>query len=312
MIRPKFEILIATRNRPRKLKNLLQSISKSSLKPEKVIVVSSGDDISACISEFSEQLKMEHIHSELSGQVNQKKQGIEKLMKSSEWVIFLDDDLLINSDTVANAFGSIEELDMSNSELLGIGLGLPPTQRLNRSSIIESMFARFFCLTNSEPGSVLPSGQGVSYLHSPEPIFTSWLNGASVWRIEAANDYLYSVPSSMYAACEDLVFSYQQSKKGKLVYVPSAEVEFQDAEPNDYNRDQAIKSAAAWRYFFVKSNPELSLTKLFISQVGRLVFIVVKNHKNLKALIAGFVTLKWLAMSILTNREPEYLMRRYL
>jgi glycosyltransferase involved in cell wall biosynthesis len=104
---PKFEILIATRNRPHEVDQLLQSIVKSDCKPEKVILVSSGIQISDGLTTFNQELNIDHFHTETKGQVNQKKIGISRLNPNTEWVIFLDDDLLLEQNTLTNAFDTL-------------------------------------------------------------------------------------------------------------------------------------------------------------------------------------------------------------
>lgn len=308
----KFEILVPTRNRPESVVRLLKSLTDSAPKPSKVVLVSSGIDISNEVAQFVDLLKIKHIHTDVSGQVNQKKIGITHLDPGTEWVVFLDDDLLIEADTIMNALSVREKYLRTHKDIVGIGFDLPVTQRLNSSSKSEKLIARLFGLSNSQLGSVTSSGQGVSYLGSSEPIFTKWLNGASMWKIESVKDYLDAVPSSSYAACEDLVFSYSQSRSFELLYVPSAKVRFQSEEPNYYNNELTIKSAAAWRYFFVKSNPNLSLVKLSISQVGRLAYVVFRDPSNLKAIKASLVSLKWIVVSSIFDRKPEHLMKKYL
>jgi len=309
---PKFEILIATRNRPNEIGQLLQSIVKSDCKPEKVVLVSSGAQITDELTTFSQRLKIDHFHTEAKGQVNQKKIGISRLDLTTEWVIFLDDDLLLEQNTITIAFDALENFSFEKSAIVGLGFGLTPTSRLNRKSRFETFFATIFRLTNPIPGSVMKSGQGVSYLESKLPIPTAWLNGASMWRTDSVHDYIESVPSSTYAACEDLVFSYRQSKRGKLVFVPNACIKFQNTEPNDYNRSEAILSSAAWRYFFVKSNSELSLIQLLFSQIGRLIYLFAIDRTNKSARKAGFVSVKRVLTSILMRRKPDYLIQKYL
>lgn len=310
MENPNFSILVATRNRPENMRKLLASIAESTSKPKKVVVISSGSPIEEVVSEFRHVLKIDYCHSEVAGQVNQKKTGIIRLQRETPWVMFLDDDLLLAPNAVEKAFETLNQYGTTTNEIVGIGLGLTPTTRLNRSSYFKNLIGRAFFLSSDVPGKVLRSGQGVSYLENPEPMFTEWLNGASMWRIESANQYLSSVPSSNYAACEDLVFSYRQSKKGKLLYTPYAKVFFQDSESNDYNRPQAIVSGLSWRYFFVKSNPDLSTALLLYSQVGRLIYILMTDHKNRIAIKAAFISLRQLVYAVTRNKEPMYLIEK--
>ena len=307
---PDFSILIATKDRPGSMRNLLRSVAQSTVRPKSIVVVSSGCPIHDVISEFNESLKIDYFHSEITGQVNQKKLGISRLQREIPWVLFLDDDLLLEPKAVEKAFETLAKFRSAGEEVLGIGLGLTPTSRMKRSSNFQNFVGRALRLSSGTPGKVIRSGQGVSYLESSKPIYTEWLNGASMWKTESALGYTNFVPSSSYAACEDLVFSYQQFKKGSLLFAPDAKVLFQDTEPNDYNRSQAIISSTAWRYFFVKSNPELSQWQLMYSQLGRLAYIVVTQPRNRDAIRAGVWSVRLLFSSILKGKEAMFLINK--
>jgi GT2 family glycosyltransferase len=305
-----FSILIATKDRPESMRNLLRSVAQSTVRPKSIVVVSSGLPIDDVISEFKESLKIDYFHSEITGQVNQKKLGISRLQKKIPWVLFLDDDLLLAPKAVEKAFETLANFSSVGNDILGIGLGLTPTSRMKRNSQIQNFVGRVLRLSSGTPGKVIRSGQGVSYLESPKPICTEWLNGASMWKTESAFDYTNFVPSSNYAACEDLVFSYQQFKKGRLLFAPDAKVLFQDTEPNDYNRSQAIISSTAWRYFFVKSNPELSQWQLMYSQLGRLAYIVATQPRNRDAIRAGVWSVRHLLSSVVKGKEAMFLINK--
>ena len=310
MIHPKFSILIATKDRPESVRKLLRSVEKSTIKPESLVLVSSGHPIHDVVSEFKKVLEIDYFHSEVTGQVHQKKIGITKLRNEIPWVAFLDDDLTLESDAFEKAFETLSSYNKSDDGIVGIGLGLTPTSRIDRTSRIQNFLGRVFLLSSETPGKVLSSGQGVSYLESTQPIFTEWLNGASIWKIESTSNYTSLVPSSRYAACEDLVFSYQQSREGRLLFAPEAKVSFQDTEPNDYNRSQAIISGAAWRYFFVKSNPELSQWKLMYSQFGRLAYMLLTQPCNKEAIRAGIWSVSNLFSSIIRRKDPMFLIHK--
>jgi glycosyltransferase involved in cell wall biosynthesis len=93
-----FCVLIPTRNRRGEVESLLSSIEASSLKPSQVVLVSSGEDISDSVEKFIGKLDITYIHSEIAGQINQKRLGLSKIDPSMKWVVFLDDDLLVSLD----------------------------------------------------------------------------------------------------------------------------------------------------------------------------------------------------------------------
>ena len=94
----KFAVLIATRNRPQQLNTLLGSLSKSVDRISQVTIVSSGENISEIINNHRPYLPLTYFHSEISGQIAQKMKGIELISSKTDWVLFLDDDLVIPDD----------------------------------------------------------------------------------------------------------------------------------------------------------------------------------------------------------------------
>jgi hypothetical protein len=72
-------VLIATKDRTNELNELLISISSSTLVPKKILIVSSGTDISHLKSKFLKKIDLEIIHSDVSGQSIQKSIGINRL-----------------------------------------------------------------------------------------------------------------------------------------------------------------------------------------------------------------------------------------
>ena len=92
----RFNILIATKNRPEELLLLMKSISESTILPNKIVIVYSGADITSLIGNLQSTIRIEIIESEVASQVFQKSRGIENLISDSDWVLFLDDDVLLD------------------------------------------------------------------------------------------------------------------------------------------------------------------------------------------------------------------------
>jgi glycosyltransferase involved in cell wall biosynthesis len=283
-----FAILIPTRNRPEKVKKLLESIFSSKAAPQQILIVASGDDISQEISSFQEKLPITYILSKRGGQVNQKKLGLSNIHPDIQWVAFLDDDVLVLSDTFDSAFEKIDLFEKARGEqILGIGFGITSTSRARSAHGLVKVFGYLFLLYKKKPGHVLSSGHATSYQESDQPAFTEWLNGVSMWRRESSVNYSLIDINPKYAACEDLIFSYPESKLGKLLFLPQSRVTYQDFEITNFENFQVIESGAFNRMFFVLSNSELSKWKCAWSQVGRCLYaIAVKdenNSRNLKS-----------------------------
>jgi len=276
-----FAILIPTRNRPEKVKKLLESISLSKAMPRQIVVVASGADISPDISTFQERLPITYIFSQHGGQVNQKKIGLSNLDPEIEWVAFLDDDVLVQTNTFNSAFENIELFEKAQgAQIVGVGLGITPTTRAINVRGFARVLGYFFLLYKKRPGIVLSSGHAISYQESDRPVFTEWLNGVSMWRRENGMKYLSIGINPKYAACEDLIFSYPESKSGKLLFLPQSRVKYQDLEITNFDSIEVIEAAAFNRMFFVLSNSDLSKWKCAWSQVGRCIYAISRKDSN--------------------------------
>lgn len=279
-------ILVSTRNRPSHLDALLASISQADPLPDQIVVSSSGVDISQIISKHSRKLSISHVHTDLYGQIRQKMLGIRELEKWIDWTIFLDDDVLLQKDTIAKLKRVIESrINSSSDDLLGVGLNTPMTSHLTNQDRFKKVIAKYFFLEGKPRGTVLKSGHPVSYLGSNHVIETQWLNGISAWKSQALSLYGSDYLESRYSAFEDVIFSYTQSKLGKLIYAPEIEVEFQLTSTTDLSHPSIFEAASYWRLKFILDNQELSKIKYLWAQIGRSAFFILSSGKKPTAIV---------------------------
>lgn len=304
-----YAVLIPTRNRPDKIVNLLKSLSKSTLKPSQIVVVASGIDISEVLSSFKNSLPITYLYTEAKGQIAQKKLGIGLVLNNIDWCLFLDDDLEISPSAVENA---LREADLyTQDRAVGIGLSLPPTTRTTNVNPLVRTAAKLFRIDADKPGRVAKNGHANSYLQEETVIETQWLNGASMWRTFYIYTYGEGIPSTTYAACEDLIFSYPIGKLGKLLYVPTAKLTFQNPELSDFDGIDVMKAAAYWRFYFVCSYPEFSKWNFLFTQIGRTVFAILSSRgMKSKKFVALFQIVVEIAFAILMGEDPKKLLTK--
>lgn len=270
-------VLIPTRNRPKKIAKLLDSLRSSTIKPNQIIIVASGEDIKNHLKPFEDSFEITYQHTQIVGQIAQKKIGISLINEENNWCLFLDDDLTVDCRAIEFALEAVNSRFADG--VVGVGLSLPTTSRAQNASPITLRMGSLFGIHANTPGKVLRNGHATSYLHLEEIITTEWLNGASMWRKSVLNTYGLGIPSTRYAACEDLIFSYPLRKKGELIYTPKAKLHFQDVELSDFDSLIVFESASYWRYYFVCQN-SLSRISFFYGQFGRILFIVLRTRSG--------------------------------
>ena len=303
-------VLIATRNRPAQLSALLSSLMKSTVPIYQIVVVSSGDLIDKIIQEFSRELPITHFHSELPGQIRQKMYGIKLFHQEIEWVLNLDDDLILDPSAITHAIDQIT----TDESIVGVGFALPSTKKL-RGGFLPSLIAQSFGLAEKSPGKILKNGHASSYLQSSVPIETQWLNSATMWRKEVLVNYQSSYLEAKYAAYEDVIFSYTVSKTSKLFFQPLSKLTFQEFQPQDVTTLEAFRAASFWRLYFVKVNPELSLFLLIWSQLGRSLDYTFNTTKVLEKRFISFFQVSRILFSMLRSiptKNPTDILRANL
>jgi glycosyltransferase involved in cell wall biosynthesis len=260
-------ILIATKDRHNQLEKLLDSIVKSTYLPNKVVIVYSGKNITSVASSFQKKINLELIYSAVASQMYQKSIGITALGNTYNWVLFLDDDIVLEVNTIERMCS--EYLDnFKFTDFAGFGLSI-----LNRSTREFNSFTlrilELLKLYSNTPGSVTKSGHAQSYLDHPEEIEVKWLNGISVWQSKVLCQYPIIPSENTYSAYEDVIFSYKVGKNYKLLFAPKAKVVNQSTVGQTPLTINQFVYGGYLRYKFVSANLELSKWWLLIAQLIR-------------------------------------------
>lgn len=262
-----FSILIATKNRPRELTLLLDSITKLTILPRKLVIVFADSDISKIVSDYKSILNIELIRSEIASQIFQKSKGVNALKIDDDWVLFLDDDVLIDSKAI-EILASQYIYNDNYSQYVGFGFAI---KNINYRNL--NFFTKFllyiFKLYSFKPGIVTKSGHPQSYLHQDFDCDVSWLNGISLWRSDVLQTYINNDLFVGHSSYEDVIFSYNLNKKYKLRFVSDAIVTSQlQMAPQITNSCQFIHGSYL-RYYFVDKNKEFSKYWLLVAQTLR-------------------------------------------
>lgn len=266
MISDSLAVLIATRNRPQNLLKALKSIAESEPQPALVIVVSSGENVSEFINSIQWPFILLHEHIQGYGQIRQKLRGIEMLPEHFEWLLFMDDDIQLDSKAIFNALALKENFP---EPVLGIGFCAVSAKK---ASVFKSITRK------KNLGKVTSDGRNLDYSTSRRAIPTEWLNGISMWNRSILDKYNFPYLDSKYSICEDLIFSYSVSRLGRIVFEPSCQFSFQLDEPKLVNSFDAFRANSYWRTFFVLSNSNLS----------RYRFLAVQLYRTLKFLLLPY------------------------
>jgi len=302
-------VLIATKDRTNELNELLFSISCSTLVPKKVLIVNSGTSISHFKSKYFQKIDLEIIDSDVSSQSFQKSIGINLLSRNYKWILFLDDDVVLESSTLAILYNEYLTSPIFKC-YLGFGLGISnrSTRNLNRAC---KYVLRQLNLFSDTPGSITKSGHAQSYLDHGIQIEVDWLNGISAWNSKVLSHYSSQQFSIPYSAYEDVAFSYKVSKSHKLLFVPRAKVQNQKMEGGSPLTVNQFVYGGYSRYKFVFDNIELSKKWLLVAQIIRSADFIFRKNQSCNTFTRIKVGIKlWVSLAILAVRNKnsdEYL-----
>jgi glycosyltransferase involved in cell wall biosynthesis len=304
-------IIIATKNRPEKIKNLLESLTFCTEYFTQLIIVSSGINISHHISKYNHIPNLKHIHLDVSGQIKQKMEGVKNVHVGIRWVLFLDDDVTITKQSLKNLH-DMYILNDKYSKVQGFGIKILNLD-LPEYSRIQLLILRMFGLYSKKMGVVLKSGHAQSYQNSLLDIETQWLNGISAWSIEALKSYSGIFPEIDYAAYEDVIFSYKISRKNSLLFASNVVVVNQCYEKKGSLSLIQFKAGAYMRYYFVLENKNLSIVYLLLSQFVRSCAFIKNGDSNYSTFIKikeSFLVILNLIIASILKTNPKILLEK--
>jgi len=261
-----YSIIIATKDREESLSRTLDSLMHLTILPTEIVLCSSGRDIRFLVDSYRTSFTITHVISEIQSQVHQKKLAIANISKKVSWVVFLDDDVILNQDTIEKAFLCLGQ-DPKKESVAGIGFSIE-----DADSSEQGRLAKIY---SNKLGRVLKSGHNVGYIKSRYPIHTQWLNGVSMWKYSTLSKYDNELDTLSRSLGEDLIFSYGVSRSNKLLFCPDAKIRFQNPQSQQPTiRGEELKLYFFVTLYFVLKNKELSLLRFFVFQMLRFLYSV--------------------------------------
>jgi glycosyltransferase involved in cell wall biosynthesis len=252
--------IVPTKDRPQKLRNLLNSLARQTVPCGRVVIIDGGDSVRNVLLEFADSLPVEYYECNPPGQIRQRNMGIDLLDERTLLVGFLDDDIVFEPDALEKMINFWNHADINTA---GVGFN-------NVSSSVSSYSSIFSRILTSHrvPGRVLSCGISTSFQNISSDIRTEWLGGGyTVWKHKILKEFSQDDLKTSWAAGEDLRFSYSIGKKYPLYVCAGAKVH------HEHTYDQAPKGVvyvyqgrkqSLAVFYFVGSHKELSRVKCLL------------------------------------------------
>ncbi len=216
------DILIPTINRVEGILDCLYSIAKQTIKPNMIIIVDASEtnDLEVILQEKDLGINIKYIPSE-KGLPYQRNLGLE--YSKSEWILFLDDDVVLEPDYIETAFKVLEE----NKGYHVFTGGIINHGRKVKVNPLLVLFQRLFYLSESCIAGFKKSGDyNVNHPSLTGPVEVGVAIGcSSLYHRDIFKDYKFDTNFQYlegYASLEDEDFSLQLRRKYRILYSTAA------------------------------------------------------------------------------------------
>ena len=213
MTKINISIVIPTRNRYDRLSRTIGYLSKNSFFFKEVIIVDSSDSekrINNNIKNKFKNLRIKIFYSKPSISL-QRNIGLSKVKKSSNYVMFLDDDVKFEK----KSFKIMKDYVNNNRKYSGIGFNLiiKDTNHL-LEKFKKSNFFKLIGVYDASEGKVTPSGWQTKAINLKKDTLVEWLpTQAVVYKHKVIRKKRFNLNYGVYSYLEDLDFSYSIRKK---------------------------------------------------------------------------------------------------
>jgi glycosyltransferase involved in cell wall biosynthesis len=260
----KMTIIICTKDRPKEIQDILNTIRIQKRMPERIIIVDGSDTpVDKEVGQFTD-LPIDYTTCRPPSLPKQRNIGISMVNDDCDYVGFLDDDLLLNEDT----FLEIENLVLAkDSQLGGVGITNSSAPRIK-----NNFLRKLFFLDNYKGGVFTPSGCASAFRNRSENQKVQWLSGGvSFWKKQVLDEFKFDEWFDGIGYLEDVDFSYRVSRKYPLYLAGKATCTHESHPIAPHKLYQyGIWQLTSWWYFVNKTKDFPKLVVLW-SMLGLLI-----------------------------------------
>ena len=284
----KISIIIPTRNRPKFLKRTLNNLSKNNFFFNEIIIVDSSDDrFLFKKSDFPKIKKKIKFYKSKPSISLQRNLGLKRVNSSSNYIMFLDDDVYFRKDALTKMYKFLSK----NINYSGIGFNLIINKKFIFDEFKKNKFFQMLKVYDKKPGVVTSSGWHTKAINLEKNTEVEWLpTQAVIYQKNKIKRLKFENSFGKYSYLEDLDFSYQVNKLGKLVINHEAKY----SSNNEVKRNFfffGIKEVVN-RFIFVKKNKLNTLNfnfGLFLLLIKNFIFILINNYKYIFRIMGNLV-----------------------
>ena len=214
MFTHKTTLIIPTRNRSSKLIKLIKDIVKLKIIFNEIIVVDSSDSHhKKKIIPFLTKKKIKLINT-FPSTTHQRNVGLKVRKKNSKYILFLDDDIIINKKAFIEMNNGINKYSKIN-KICSFAFNLQTNKKKFKfERIKKSKLVKLLGLYSEKPGKVMKSGWHTKISNLSKDTFVQWIySGATLFRTNIIKKMKFKNLNKGFNYLEDLHFSFNLTKK---------------------------------------------------------------------------------------------------
>ncbi len=214
MFTKKTTLIIPTKDRSAKLIKLLKKIINLKIKFNEIMVIDSSNQKNRDnIIKFLKKKKIKFI-STFPSTTHQRNIGLRKRKKNSKYVLFLDDDIRLNTKSFKEMNDAIIKYK-NQKDICSFAFNLKTNSKnFKFEKIKTSKFLKLFGLYDNIPGKVMKSGWHTKISNLKRDTFVEWIyTGATIYKTKIIKGRLLKDLNKGFNYLEDLYFSYRFTKK---------------------------------------------------------------------------------------------------
>lgn len=211
-------VVLPTRNREKLLLGLIEKLISFESQISQVIIIDSSDIPIVIDESLKFPFELIYRHTLICSAAYQRNLGLTLVSTDSDYIAFLDDDVIPGENYFANLIQTLETYSGIGISGIAVDHSIRETQGFD--SKFPFQFKKMFGLTGRDWGGVLPSGVAIPVSEaSSEIVFSNWLIGCSIWKFSAIKDLRFEnfVGQSL---SEDVIFSMRANGLGRLIVDP--------------------------------------------------------------------------------------------
>jgi glycosyltransferase involved in cell wall biosynthesis len=247
----------------------IDSLLTGSMKPDEILVCIPDERESQVVELANDVVKV--VLTGVKGQVKQRAVGFQR--SAGSLVLQLDDDIILETDTIKNLVTHIQQLGKGNV-IAPAYYGIQSRKCIHelQNGFIKNLFDVIVCASNwgvKKMGTV--TSIGINYgvddsLCKNELVKTQWLSGGCVlsYKEDLVTDNFFPFEGKAY--CEDVYHSYYRTLAGTKMWVAAKEKVFIDQPEPEFSKAAVEKVIKIRRqYLEIIHGPQwrLSLYELF-------------------------------------------------